>query len=233
LMAINDWLVATKGGRVPTVPHRIRSAEILGDEKAFDELSRSALFMDGRLSWELLAATPIEPPLALRRIGPRGGVLVVENSDPYWLCVEALAGQEGTIGLVVWGQGQAGIRSLPTLAREPYVTGPVWYWGDFDPTGLAIPIAASAGVEAAGLGPLRPAEPFYEAMADHAERTGGTECRTAWGERDRSSWLGVPLWKRFSPVVGRGRRVAQEVLGPEQVRIVAASLGVDTPVGPA
>lgn len=225
LTAINDWLAATKGGRVAPVPRRVRSAEILGDEKALDDLSRSALFMDGRLSWDLLAAVPVEPPLALRRVGPGGAVLVVENSDPYWLCVDALDGQEGPIGLVAWGQGRAGTRSLPTLAREPGVTGPIWYWGDFDPVGLDIPIAASAGVEVAGLGPLLPAAPFYEAMAEHAERSGGTECRMPWPARDRSAWLGADLWTEFAAVVACGRRVAQEVLGPDQVRAAAGRLG--------
>jgi len=227
LTAINEWLAATKGGRVPVVPQRIRSAEIFGDEKALDELCRSMLFADGRLSWELLAAVPVEPPLAVRRVGPGGAVLVVENSDPYWLCVEALAGQTGPIGLVAWGQGRAGMRSLPTLAREPEVAGPVWYWGDFDPVGLDIPMETSAAVEAAGLGPLRPADPLYEAMAEHAERTGGTECRTPWGLRDRSKWLGPQLCVRFERVAAAGRRVAQEVLGPQQVVMAAQRLGVE------
>ncbi|MGQ0744192.1 MAG: hypothetical protein ACT4OS_07645 [Acidimicrobiales bacterium] len=217
LTAINDWLVSTRGGRVAAVPQRIRSAEIFGDEKVLDELARSALFVDGRLSWALLAAAPVEPPLALRRVGPGGAVLVVENSDPFWLCVEALIGQQGPIGLVAWGQGRAGMRSLPTLARDPGVSGPVWYWGDFDPAGLAIPVDTSDAVAATGLGPLVAAVPFYSAMADHAERSGGTECRTPWGSRDYSAWLGAPLWARFAAVIEGNLRVAQEVLGPELV----------------
>lgn len=217
LLAINDWLAATKGGRVPVVPQRIRSAEVLGDEKALDALSKTALFGEGRLTWELLAAVPVEPPLALRRVGSGGAVLVVENADPYWLAVEALRGCRGAVGLVAWGQGRGGGRSLPTLALEPDVSGPVWYWGDFDPVGLDIPTSASPAIEAAGLGPLLPAVPLYEAMADHADRAGGTECGSRWGDRPRSCWLGQHLWARFALVVEGGQRVAQEVLGPEQV----------------
>ncbi len=226
LLAINEWLAATKGGKVPIVPQRIRSAEVLGDEKALDSLSDTALFGEGRLSWELLAAVPVEAPLALRRVGPGGAVLVVENSDPYWLAVEALRGCAGPVGLVAWGLGRGGGPSLPTLSLEPEVTGPVWYWGDFDPVGLDIPTGASPAVEASGLGPLLPAEALYEAMADHAERSGGTECSSAWAGRDRSWWLGPSLWTRFSGVVSNGRRVAQEVLGPEQVVTAAQRLGL-------
>lgn len=217
LMAVNDWLVATKGGHVPVVPQRIRSAEVLGDEKALDALARTALFGPGRLSWALLAAVPVEQPLAIRRVGGGGAVLVVENSDPYWLAVDALRCRGGPVGLVAWGQGRAGVRSIATLAQEPDVTGPVWYWGDFDPTGLDIPVAASPAVEAAGLGPIRPAEPLYEAMADHVDRAGPTPGRETWGTKERSAWLGLRLWSRFFTVVETGQRVAQEVVGPEQV----------------
>lgn len=225
LIAINDWLVSTKGGQVPRVPQRIRSAEILGDEKALDDLSKSALFGSGRVSWDLLAAIPIPPPLALRQVGSAGAVLVVENADPYWLAVEALEGRAGPVGMVAWGSGRSAGLSIPTLAREPRVTGPVWYWGDFDPAGLDIPTSASSAVEAVGLGPLRPAVALYEAMADHADRAGATECTTSWTGRDRSAWLGSHLWTRFSKVVESGRRVAQEVLGPEQVVAATQHLG--------
>lgn len=225
LIAINDWLAATKGGRVPIVPVRIRSAEVLGDEKALDGLAKSSLFGNGRVTWEMLAAVRIEPPLALRKVGPGGAVLVVENADPYWLAIEALSGHAGPVGVVAWGAGRgSGGRSLPTLAREPGVAGPVWYWGDFDPTGLDIPAGASPAVEAAGLGPLRPAEALYEAMADHVDRVGPTLGRERWEGRDRSSWIGPRLWARFSRVVAGGHRVAQEVLGPEQVTAAVQQL---------
>jgi hypothetical protein len=226
LLAINDWLVSTKGGKVPAVPQRIRSAEVLGDEKGFDALSKTSLFGPGKLSWGLLGAIQVEPPLALRRVGPGGAVLVVENADPYWLAVDALRAGSGPVGLVAWGQGRAGMRSLPTLAHEPDVTGPVWYWGDLDPVGLDIPTDASPAVEATGLGPLVPAVALYEAMADHADRAGGTECRSAWTGRDRSRWLGDRMWARFGRVVESGHRVAQEVLGPEQVVTATQRLGL-------
>jgi hypothetical protein len=217
LMAINDWLVATKGGHVPEVPQRIRSAEVLGDEKALDGLSKTSLFGDGRLSWGLLAAMPVEPPLALRRVGSGGAVLVVENADPYWLACQALRDRGGPVGLVAWGQGKAGMRSLPTLALEPEVTGPVWYWGDVDPSGLDIPAAASPAVAAVGLGPLLPAKALYGAMADHLDRAGPTPGIEKWGAKDRSAWLGPVLWARFAVAVETAQRVAQEVVGPEQV----------------
>lgn len=97
------------------------------------------------------------------------------------------------------------------------MTGPVWYWGDFDPSGLDIPAGASPAVEAAGLGPLLPAASLYEAMADHADRAGPTAGRERWGSKDRSGWLGPRLWARFAAVVASGHRVAQEVIGPEVV----------------
>ena len=89
----------------------------------------------------------------------------------------------------------------------------MWYWGDVDPIGLVIPASASAQIQAADLGPLRLAQPLYDAMADHIDRVGPTEGR----DRRGPGWLGARLWERFAPVVGVGGRVAQEVLGPDQV----------------
>jgi hypothetical protein len=105
LTAVNDWLARTAGLRLPIVPARYRSAEIFGDEKRLDGLARTVLFDSGRLSLELLRCARIPAPLPAALVGTGPDVLVVENSDPYWVAIETLAAVgDHPVGLSPGGQ---------------------------------------------------------------------------------------------------------------------------------
>ena len=161
LVAINTWLARNRGDPTPMLPMRYRSAQVFGDEKRLETMARTALFGPGRLSMELLACQRIPPPLAAAKVGSGPDVLVSENSDPYWMAIEALRTEAAhSVGLVVWGAGKSFPTQIPTLNVDVAGHGPaqgtVWYWGDLDPDGLAIAVEAANVATIVG-GPRNPA----------------------------------------------------------------------------
>jgi hypothetical protein len=212
LVAINSWLVATKGGQALEVPMRYRSVELFGDEKRLETIMRTNLFGDSRLSLTLLACARIPPPLAAARVGDGPDVLVMENSDPYWAAVRTLkANTPHTVGVVAWGAGKSFPSQVPTLAVDIAGYGPsqgtVWYWGDMDPDGLAIAVEAAKVSTAIDGPPIRPAARLWAAMADSPVQSAGS---IDWPATAGQQWLGAELYDRLD-VVRRARgRVAQE-----------------------
>ena len=210
---------------VPVVPHRFRSAELFGDEKALDALAKSALFGDGRLSYALLRCNRYASPLPAAIVGDGPDILVVENSDPYWVAVEALRGTAGhPVGAVVWGCGQAfpsQVASLGTdVAGRGPVTGTIWYWGDLDPAWVSIALAVADQARAHGVTELRPAVHLWEAF---------TKCDIAqpgkctWTDGGRT-WFGERLWTDLAGVRAASGRVPQEAVAPAAVEVWARSL---------
>jgi len=102
LIAIDTWL-ARHDADGPPVPVRVRSAEVFGDEKRLDDFVKTRLFGPGRLSLELLGAVRYPPPLPTRLVGDGSSILIVENMDPFWVCVEAARTTAGSVGRVAWG----------------------------------------------------------------------------------------------------------------------------------
>jgi hypothetical protein len=227
LVAVNNWLADTRGAIVPVVPMRYRSVQLFNDEKRLEHLARSfTLFGPGRLSLELLACQRFPPPLAAVEVGPGPDLLVVENSDPYWMAIDVLRNHptEHSVGIVAWGCGRSFAAQIPTLSIDVAGRGPVfgtvWYWGDLDPKGLAI--AAEAGAAAATLdGPaIRPACTLWAAMADQPVQAAG---RITWSEIGRE-WLGPELHDHLAEVrLARGR-VAQEAIPHTVITEWAAAL---------
>ncbi|MFM9035941.1 MAG: Wadjet anti-phage system protein JetD domain-containing protein [Mycobacterium sp.] len=215
LVAINEWLVRTAGISVPIVPMRYRSAELFGDEKQLEAMMKTNLFDAGRLSLTMLACTRIPAPLAAARVGAGPDVLVVENSDPYWVAVEVLRSEPAhPVGLVVWGAGKAFPSQVPTLTVDIAGHGPargtVWYWGDMDPDGLAIAVEAQRLSTAINGPPLRPAHHLWDAMADHPGQNIG---EINWPPSDSGrAWLGDILDTRLQPIRAAHARVAQEAI---------------------
>jgi len=225
LVAINDWLAATDARPVPLVPHRFRSAELFGNEKALDDLAKTTLFADGRLSYELLRCTRYAAPLPAAVVGGGPDILVVENSDPYWVAVEALrSSPDHPVGAVVWGCGRSFPSQVASLATDVAGRGPVagtiWYWGDLDPTGVAIAIAAAEQADRHGVGNLAPAAALWQAFASCGISQAGKHEWTDVGH----SWLGGTLWDSLSGVRAASGRVPQEAVPVGEVAAWAAGL---------
>lgn len=219
LIAINDWLARTEGARVATVPVRYRSVEVFGDEKHLDTMARTNLFGPGRLSLDLLACTRIPAPLAAVEIGPGPDVLVVENSDTYWVAVHELGQHDRhPIGAVAWGAGKAFPSQVAALGvdiagRGP-VTGTIWYWGDLDPDGVAIAANSANAAAAAEVAPVRPATLLWAAMAERpVQDAGEIDWSTVYGQ----DWLGSQLWTELAPVRQAAGRIAQESVSADRI----------------
>ncbi|TMK53123.1 MAG: hypothetical protein E6G66_02955 [Actinobacteria bacterium] len=208
---LNDAIVAAAdaGADTHVVPARIRSAELWGDEKLIDSLVDSAVWGVGRLTWELLRAERLPPPLVIRRVGPGSELLVVENIDPFWLCVGLLVEGTTTIGRVAWGAGKAFVATAPSIAEEADIPTRIWYWGDGDPEGVRMPAAAAPIVAAAGLPPLEPAVRLWRAYARVEVRgQGNYSWRTV-----PSGWLGSGGWAALGAARRLSGRVPQESIG--------------------
>lgn len=216
LIAIHDWLVRTAGGRVPVVPMRYRSAEVFGDEKCLDGIARTNLFGPGRLSLDMLACVRKPAPLPAIAIGAGPDVLVVENSDPYWVATEVLGREDHhPVGTVAWGCGKAfpsQVAALSTdVAGHGPVTGRVWYWGDLDPPGLRIAEDAAAAATAAAVPQILPATGLWKAMGNRpVQDTGKVDWPTGMGRH----WLGAQLWDELTHIRAAKGRVAQESVPP-------------------
>jgi hypothetical protein len=211
LVAVNDWLTA--GGDDMVVPARIRSAELWGDEKLIDSIVVSAIWGDRRLSWNLISAERLPPPLVIRRVGPGPELLVIENLDPFWLCARILADASSRIGRVAWGAGNAFLATAASIAEEEVRPTRIWYWGDGDPDGVRIPSNAAASVESAGLPPLEPHPDLWGAYTSVAVHEPGQH---NWRSVS-SAWLHPPAWEALSAARAASGRVAQEAVGKRAI----------------
>jgi hypothetical protein len=216
LRAINAWLATANDTLV--VPHRVRSAEVLGDEKALDRLARGVLFGDGRLTFDLLRCKRLPPPLPAAVVGDGPDVLVVENSDPYWMAVESLRAVSGhQIGAVIWGSGNTFPAQVPALGvdvagRGP-VTGTVWYWGDLDPKGIHIAVAAARVAAELGVAPVRPPIALWDA---HRTCPITSSDGFPWDDTG-AEWFGPRQWATFEPVRSARGRISQEACAPTAI----------------
>ena len=225
LVAINDWL-ARNSEPPPALPMRYRSAEIFGDEKRLEALTRTGVFATGRLSLELLHAVRRPAPLPAAIVGEGPDLLVMENSDTYWAAIDILKGlTRQPIGAVAWGSGQTFPAQISTLAVDVAGRGPLrgrcWYWGDLDPAGLRIAAAAHAEARIAGITPIVPAAELWAAMGTRPVQKPGT---VDWSKEDGRDWLGGELWGRLANVREAKGRVAQEAVPPNAIWAWANSL---------
>jgi Uncharacterized protein conserved in bacteria C-term(DUF2220) len=212
LAAINSWLTRTDGADLTIVPVRYRSVEVFGDEKRLDALERTRLFGPGRLSLELLACVRIPPPLPAGIVGDGPDALIVENSDTYWTATKVLrSSRSHTIGVVAWGSGLAFPSQVASLlvdlAGQGPVTGRVWYWGDLDPAGVDIAVAAANAATQTGGPPILPAARLWAAMAERRIQDVGA---VQWKNASAKTWFGTHLWDQLEPVRKAAGRVAQE-----------------------
>ncbi len=216
LVTINDWLGRTEAQELPVVPVRYRSAEIFAREKRLDELERTKLFGAERLSLSLLACVRIAPPVPAAVVGTGADVLVVENSDTYWVTVDALRNARGhAIGAVCWGSGKTFPAQVSSLAVDVAGQGPLrgtaWYWGDFDPAGTSTAVLATQVTRDVR---VRPASGLWAEMVGLAVQEAG---EFNWSGAVGREWLGPELWDRLEYVRSAHGRIAQELVPVDAV----------------
>ncbi|WP_460697313.1 Wadjet anti-phage system protein JetD domain-containing protein [Nocardia thraciensis] len=223
LVLINYWLNRHDTGPAPIVPMRYRSVDIFGREKRLDELVRTSIFAPDRLTLDMLACARLAPPLPAAATGNGQDVLVVENSDTYWAAAHALTTATGhPIGAVAWGCGrafpsQASSLTVDLAGRGP-VEGRVWYWGDYDPPGLAIAAAAAAVTDAPA---IHPAEGLWAVMGTRRVQESGAIDWAGHGGRD---WMSARLDDQLAHIRAARGRVAQEAVPAQAIVDWALSL---------
>jgi len=216
LLAVNDWLRRTDGGKVPVAAAAERAYELVGDEKAFDSSpprGGTQLWGPGRLTFELLRCERIPTPLTWEPVTttlPDPGPLVcVENHATFRTMLRVLRGQASPLWVAVaWVQGRntAPLESLPGL---PFPVTRLDYLGDLDAAGLAIAAAACATAERAGV-PAGPAAWLWALLIEQPTRPDreipGTDARRL------IAWLPEAIRERAAELLRSGRAIPQEAL---------------------
>jgi hypothetical protein len=220
LRRVHDGLVARAFAEPVPVKHR--SLQLLGKEKALEELTSGRLFRRGRLSLELLGCEADIPPLAREDVGPAAVALILENAGAFAVARRVLtAMQEPPYGMVGFGDGSRFERSILYLLSVNRHLERIDYLGDLDGAGLAILARVQRVASAAGLPPVEPAPGLHSAMLAAAAGLGaelGWPCpagrRVPANPEDLCCVLPESVRSRAVAVLRAGRRIPEEVLAP-------------------
>lgn len=179
LVKVNAWVVSNATADRPVVPLRERSAEITGDEKAFDALVESSLAGPGAFTPEVVAAELPPFPASTAEVGAGAVVLMVENQHTFWsVCRVLRTATDHRVGWVAYGgggQASSAVRSLPEILRRPPGELELVYFGDVDPKGLWLARHACDAATSAGFASARPAAALYDRLLTVGVAAAGRE----------------------------------------------------------
>ncbi|MCI4142261.1 hypothetical protein [Streptomyces sp. MMS20-AI2-20] len=216
LLAVNDWLRRTDGGKVSIVSVAERAYELLRDEKAFDTnppRGGSTLWTPGRLTFELLRCERLPTPLVWEpvtsEIGQSGAIVCVENHATFRTLLRVLrARTTPPWAAVAWVQGRntAPLESLSTL---PFPVTRLDYLGDLDAAGLQIAATACATAKRADVA-AGPAERLWDLLVAQPSRPARptSEVRA----RELVAWLPAAVRDRARGLLVAGQAIPQEAL---------------------
>ncbi len=215
LRRLNDFLQAGSGER-PVVPIKERSLQLFGDEKRLDVLADSVLFRGGRLTLAQLRCEIVAEPLAWKR-GPAEAadkpVIVLENAAT-WHSYARWNQATAQFSAVIYGGGNRfvdGVGFFAEVFRELGGARRVFYFGDLDAAGLAIPQRASRRAKELGLSTIEPHLWSYRQLLGLANKATPTFCHMQ-AVSELCAWLG-DLSGEADVILSNGNRIAQEHLG--------------------
>ncbi|MGW3102834.1 hypothetical protein [Streptomyces sp. NPDC001100] len=216
LLAVNDWLRRTDGGKTPVVSIAERAYELLLDEKAFDTnppRGGSTLWSPGRLTFELLRCERLPTPLVWEpvtsEIGQSGAVVCVENHATFRTLLRVLRARTAPPWTAVaWVQGR-NTAPLESLAALPFPVTRLDYLGDLDAAGLQIAATACATAERAGI-PAGPAERLWAMLVTRPSRPARPTSDAK--ARELVAWLPAPVRDQAYGLLVTGQAVPQEAL---------------------
>lgn len=211
LRRINAFLVAHPEPFSVLVPYRERALEIFGDEKHFDGKVKDGCLY-GELPLGVIGAmVPMGPLVSTRFATARPGnpVLLVENQHTYASVVEWNQRAQ-TFSAVAFGSGRAVQQSVPVLQQlvDEAQACAVVYFGDLDPTGVAIAAALSEAYHAATGSKTCP---WFEAYGWLLERAQPRPLKEGKRLDADTRWLGV-LATPAQAMFRRGEWIPQEAL---------------------
>jgi hypothetical protein len=146
-------------------------------------------------------------------------VLVLENHSTYHSFARWNQGSR-VYAAVVYGSGDAlktGATGLIEVVRSLPWDGRFFYFGDIDPEGFLIPLAASAALSTVELPALVAHRGCYHRLlsrASSAPLPSGEKLGLPQGSR---GWLGEELVSEIESWFQRGIRLPQELVGWEQL----------------
>jgi hypothetical protein len=221
LLRIQQFL-ADGGRRRPLIPVKERSVELFGKEKRLEILKNSTLFLPGRLTLEILRCFSVPPPIVWESspaVGTSRPVLILENHSTYH-SFSRWNQESRTFAAIVYGCGDALKTSavgLVEVVRSLSWDGRLFYFGDVDPEGLLIPLAASAALSTVDMPPLVAHRGCYQRLLDRAAHTSLPSGAKLGFSADCQAWLGKELTSKVGDWFERGIRLPQELVGWDQL----------------
>jgi hypothetical protein len=203
---------------------KYRSLQLTGDEKMLASLATTSLFGPSRLTLELLACLPDALPLAWEAVGDGDRMVIFENAGPFAVARRVL-GELATppYDLIAYGGGRSVLAALGHIKTIGRRVGSIYYVGDLDYAGLDIAWSARRCCIELGLPRPHPASELHMGMLSAAEAFGHPQ---GWPAREHFSNANLRILDVLSPearerveaILIAGRRIPEEVLGPDELR---------------
>jgi hypothetical protein len=201
-------------------PLKYRSLQLTGDEKMLASLATTSLFGPSRLTLELLACLPDALPLAWEAVGDRGRMVIFENAGPFAVARRVLGELKARpYDLIAYGGGRSVLAALGHIKTIERSVESIHYVGDLDHAGLDIAWGARKCARELGLTAILPAEELHRQMLLAAAAFGHPQGRFSEAERQRILDVLTPQIRgQVQAVLQAGRRIPEEVLGPDELR---------------
>lgn len=222
--------VALREGRLQrSAPLTYRSLQLMGNEKRLGELLHSVLFRPGRLNLALLGCIPDIPPLAIEEIGSSPVALIFENAAAFRTAATVLKQYASPpYGWIGFGSGASFERSILHFTLVEHQIERIEYVGDLDRHGLRIARGAAELAQSERLPPVVPARRLHRTMLQSVQQFGypeGLEYQPKERRSDASdealaAWLPEDVRGEVLKIIQAGRRVPEEVLGPDELQQV-------------
>lgn len=212
-----------------SAPFTYRSLQLTGNEKRLGKLLHSALFRPGRLSLALLGCIPDIPPLVIEKIGTSPVALIFENAAAFRTAATVLKQYAlPPYGWIGFGSGASFERSILHLTLMEYQIERIEYVGDLDRHGLGIARRATELAQSERLPSIVPAHGLHRAMLQSVMQFGypegleyqPKERRIDVGDEALVAWLPEDVRGDVLNIIRVGRRVPEEVLGPDELQQV-------------
>lgn len=215
-----------EGGLQRSAPLTYRSLQLTGNEKRLGELLHSALFRPGRLSLALLGCIPDIPPLVIEEIGASPVALIFENAAAFRTASMVIKQYASPpYGWLGFGSGASFERSVLHFTLVERQIERIEYVGDLDRHGLRIARGAAELAQSEHLPQVVPARGLHRAMLQSVQQFGypeGLEYQPKERRSDASdealaAWLPEDVRVDVLKIIQAGRRVPEEVLGPDEL----------------
>jgi hypothetical protein len=223
LRRVHEGLV--HGMFLEAAPLKYRSLQLTGDEKMLASLATTSLFSETRLTLAMLACLPDALPLAWEAVGEGGRMVIFENAGPFAVARRVLSYlQVRPYDLIAYGGGRSVLAALGHIKTLEHRVESIHYVGDLDHAGLDISWCIRKCATELGLPKVAPASELHLQMLSAALAFGhpqGWPAQERFPEVHRRRILDVlspEVRGQVEGILQAGRRIPEEVLGPDELR---------------